>query len=57
MVESILGVGFECFGRMMYSRRSWMPPPDGHGGKDAERAASLLKFVAVPYAFFVLADI
>jgi len=28
-----------------------------HGGKDAERADSLLKFVAVTYAFFMLADI
>jgi len=33
----MLGVGLECFGRVMYSRRSWMPPPDGHGGKDAGR--------------------
>jgi len=34
---NMLGVAFECFGRMMNSRRSWMPPPDGHDGKDAGR--------------------
>ena len=33
----MLGVGFECFSRMMH-----------HGGKDAERAYSSLRFVAVP---------